>query len=378
MSTVERTEPPGSRGAGLDEQMDADWRAFRARLADGLAGLADGGLALIRPAEEMVVDGDSLWTSVRRHRRELLVTIPSNTYLPDTLRLSAPAMRTLREMGLRRRHGSADYEIVLPLSHVDQAAAIICGALRDCYAVLHPTWLEVTGVDGCTSAAPVEVSPLPLAVLAEDHDHLRRLLDDTVGRVTEPPHRASDDEYMFWTEAAVVMVSLHPESPVVVLRSMALRGVEHRRAARVAVNELNRERRGVTFMLERGNIVTEMHVLAAPFSAQNVVFALHQMIRVTQEAAQRLRPTVGGESYASIADDARSRTEVLARSLVTMLADGPVSIRQVAGVCDQDPDLISDLIDYVVDGQADWQGLEPHADRALRLLRRALRLVQTE
>ena len=131
-------------------------------------------------------------------------------------------------------------------------------------------------------------------------------------------------------------------------------------------------------MLEGGNVVCEMHVPVMPFSAHHVVFALRHMFSVTEAAAHKLRPRVGGESYASIVADAKSRTEVLARSLVTMLADGPVSTKQVAGVCDQDPEVISNVIDYLVDDQADWRGLEPHADRALRLLRRALRLVQTQ
>lgn len=376
MSAGDVAGQPASRDE-LDKRMDAAWRGFRASLADALTTLGEDAHCYVRPQDGLMDDGEYLWASVWRRGRRLLVTVPSNTYLPAARKLSPAAMRRLREMGMTRAHSSADYQLEVPLRHVDQAAEVITTAYRDCLMVLHPSCLEVTGAAVVTRPRAAEPSPVALGVIPDDHEHLRELLADAVSRIPGERSEDEDGDYVFWTEGAVVCLGLHPKSPVVILRSVVLRNISRVDAARLAVNELNAERRGVTFILEGNSILAEMHLLGMPFAAHHVGFGLGQMLRVTEEASQQLRDRVGGQSYGSGTSDL-ARTEMIARSLVRMLADGPLSARQVAGVCGDDPEQIQEVIDCLDDDHGDWEAMEPYVTKAVRLLRRALRSVTAE
>lgn len=299
MSTAVPAGQPASDT--FDGQMDADWRAFRRTLADALVALPPGGRAVLRPAPDMVWGGEFLWAHVKHDADHLMVTVPSNAFLPRVLRLSPDAMRTLRGTGLKRRHSGANYRVALPMSHVDQAASILCTALRDCLGVLHPTCLEIAGPNSDVDSPQIlETSPLPLVVAPDDRDHLEALLAEAITRVPAGVTVASsEDGYVLWSARSLAAVSINPNALVVMLRASVIRHLEEPGAARMQVNELNKKRRGVTFYLQEDAVFAEMHLIALPFVASHVLAAIDQIMEVSAEAAELLRARVGGESFAS-------------------------------------------------------------------------------
>ncbi|MGA4668603.1 TY-Chap domain-containing protein [Propionibacteriaceae bacterium Y1923] len=369
-----------SASEGFDVWMDADWRGFRAALADALTQLRPGERAMVGARPGMAFGAELIWSAVWRGTDTMIATVPSNTYLPDVLRMSREHMAGLRGLGLRRAHSGADYTCQFPAAHVDRAATILVAAMRECFGVLHPSCLVVTGVtlEGADGDGAREASPIPLGVLPTDHQHLTGLVSAALDKLPETLEVARTDQgWVVWNDESMTTVSISPQAPVVVLRSAVLRCVERPNLARQQVNRLNRAHGGITFTFEDDALTAEVQLFSYPFAALHLLTTLPRLLEVTAEAARQLLPRIGGESFAGTPAD-ESRAEVLARSLVMLLTEGTVSTKQVAGLCEHDPALVKAVMEQIGDDDADWQGLEAQAGKALALLRRALRLVSTE
>ena len=362
----------------FDVAMSQAWRQFRGTLADAMAALPEGGDLLVRVDLGEALGQNSVWASALVEDGQIRVEVPANSTLAPGSKLGPQAMRQLRDLGLARPYSSsASYVLDLPLSRVDQAASVITSALRDCYLVLHPSYALIGDLRaGSTQTTRAEPSPLPVAVAAQSHEHLHGLVAHAITRLPGVETQTDEEgQFLISTDAAMVTASVHPHSPVILLRAVVLRGISRRKAARAEAARLTKESGGVTFVVYKDWIIAGMDVIAAPFVPAHLAIAVSQLAGVVERVAVPLRAKVGGETFAHPSVMIESRAEAVTGYLLHMLIDGPLTAKQVAEVCEHDADLVVAVIDLIEDEASTWLGTDDQKHRAIRLLRRALRLV---
>ena len=264
---------------------------------------------------------------------------------------------------------------------------------------------------------PPEPSVEAPATFPRDHEHLKELVDAALTPFFghEPSHD-EDDDIPVLSGSAMVFVRVLEEAPIVQLFCPLVREVGDRDRAAFEVSVLNRDQRFLKFVLAGDDVMVHMYLPAYPFAPEHLRAMLALMSSSVDSLDDDLVARVGGRRMFETTDDEagepdaadvepaadedpESETDAIHPAMLTLLqldAESPGSLTPelAASVCAMDRDLILELITWNSEQEIAWReardeaflrgdseeaevcGQEiSHAEQAVNLLRRALRLV---
>jgi hypothetical protein len=418
-------------GFDLDRSTERAWSAFQARLADRVADLSDDEIVVVEVGS--VVDQDAegaapyvqfcAWGDTR-----VRCEVSSNEYLDPHVRIDRAGVDTIVELGwsapTARRdedagEGSSNFFLDAERVEGDRLAVMTTRVLRDIFGVAHPAFLVTDDLAPETSPAPPEPPVEAPATFPRDREHLQELVDAALTPFFghEPSHD-EDDDIPVVSGSAMVFVRVLEEAPIVQLFCPLVREVGDRDRAAFEVSVLNRDQRFLKFVLAGDDVMVHMYLPAYPFAPEHLRAMLALMSSSVDTLDDDLVARVGGRRMFEATDDEEpgepeeaggqpaageedpgSDTDAIHPAMLTLLqldADSPGSLTPelAASVCGMDRDLILELITWNSDQEIAWReardeailrgdaeeaevcGQEmSHAEQAVNLLRRALRLV---
>jgi T3SS (YopN, CesT) and YbjN peptide-binding chaperone 1/T3SS (YopN, CesT) and YbjN peptide-binding chaperone 3/TY-Chap C-terminal domain len=389
----------------LDRSTARAWSRFQARLADHLAAMSDDDVLIVRvDAGDSGGDGDakspadggeasstpflqfSAWGD--GHLRS---EVSSNEYLAPRYTLDAAGEGTLQSLGWAAPTspgsekgagtGSTNFVLDVDRSEADRLAVMSVKALRGVFGVAHPAFLAAQNL-GATSDKPelgipspviesiVELEE-PLAVIPDDVDHLRSLVDSALEPVFgHGPQHDSDGDIPVVAGSALLFIRVLDDAPAIEIFSTIVRGITDLDAAAVAVAELNNGIRMIKFVLVEDVIIAVAHVAALPFAPQQLRGVLDYMSRVADGVDDGLVASVGGrrafgddpveERVDDPADSDDDEGADLPPELLTLLhldPDGESAIEPdlAASVCNYDRDLVLKLLKISSQEEIAWR-----------------------
>lgn len=295
----------------LDSSVQEAWVDLRRRLADRMADLrSDGDFASLElPSyDDTVMPYAQAWLSTSGL---LHAQLSSNRHLDRVHRLGKHARRAVRRLGWQRPVGGYDnYWTEVDPAYVDQVAAMMVGAMRDAFGVIHPAFLELD--PGLVEAEHTTISGLPEvdddgpAIRPTDEGDLERLIDLALSPVCgETPQRDVDGDVPFKAGPSIVYVRQLPGSPTIRLFAPLVREVTKPGRAAFEVAVLNRDVPGVKFVLAHAMVTASVDISAYPFAPEHLRQWLVRMTTVAERHTADLAHRVGGRCFVEPADHER-------------------------------------------------------------------------
>jgi type III secretion system-like peptide-binding chaperone/Chap domain-containing protein len=394
------------------------WRRFRHELADRMADLQSEDLVEV-VGEPLVNHLGFECTPCLEFSRagEVVLGRVTGDCVHAKAGVAKQARRHLVSIGWHKDkspHGVVEFRAEVDVSHADVLAAMTVAALREVFEVAHPASLsgDVTldddpeftyGIGGCLTTGP-------LAVFPTSSHHLDELIDEALSSVLGyVPGRDEDGDVVVPSGTSVVYVSTLPTSEAIRVWALLAWEITDLNRARFEVEVLNRDQPFARFALVDNRITAEMHLLSQPFVPEH----LRRTFGLLRDLAGRidgdLAVRVSGKRYSDFGEDdtddaftdVEDETDVESHtSMMTLLqldADRPRSISpaMAAHICGNDPERVLRLITSEEEQEIEWlkardearadddseeladvcEGERAHAERCVKLLRKALRHV---
>ena len=393
----------------LEASVEAAWKQYRAALAEAFDQLSAEGSIQIELEIGGDAGGSAPYVQALRLADCFVLEAVSNRYLDETWRLRKNARRRLRGLGFAKPSDEMpNYWLTVPLDHVDEAAAIAVAALREGYSVVHPSFLTNSGFEwtGEDTPAPGEPAPdKPPTVYPRNREHLDELIDQTLSEMLgATPQRDSDGDVPIPAGTSVIFVRSHEETPLIRLFALLATHVGETEAAIHEVHALNRDVESVKFVLYKDAVIASAEVLAWPFAPTQLQSLLAHMRHVVQEHDCELARRLGGRVFLDRSGETRVRPtgahdqehddiHPVMLSILQLDPERPGSLRpkDAAKLCGYDSDLLLELIHWNEEQEIAWREARDqtddveeaqaceheraHAERTVRLLRKALRKV---
>lgn len=309
----------------FEESMERDWLQFRRGLADRLAGLSDGEVMVVEVASEAAGElmGALPYCQAAVHGEVLRVEAVSNRFLDASCRLDQDEEMALVELGLQRVE-DANFRVDLPQAHVDEAAVLITYALREVYAVIHPSQLvgesDETGGPvgmaecGVTSGSagtgePYERDtsshgddvPVPDGLPSgQERPHGRDGLVKALAALVKQQFGDSvgqdeDGDMLILTPQGVgVWVYVSPAAPRILIHSILVLDVQDEARALAEVNVLNMQNVAVTFVLRPGQIAVSYERGVVSLAKEEVLGDIRRIVESVDGWTDALIARVGG------------------------------------------------------------------------------------
>ena len=308
-----------------DDAVETAWREFRQRLADRLAGMAEGDSIVVEVVGHEV-QGTRPYCQVAAGDGILRVEAVSNVYLAVECEIDVSQEGALVHLGFDRpetddwSEGETNFWADVEQREADRAAVMVVDALRMAYGVLHPVYLAADGLEPqpMTEDSEGPEPDLGVPIGSSSADELRAVIDLAVADLYDvAPEWDDDGDLGLATEDRVVWVSVNGHAPRVLLSCMLLDGVDDTDAALVEINRLNRTEWGLTFTLHerRISVTRELWLgVAVPLAVQGEIQRLlsqvdgwagdlGERVRTGDEASRKDRPnTRFSTAYAVMAE----------------------------------------------------------------------------
>ena len=391
---------------GFDAAVDGAWRHFREVLADTMETLRDGRIPLfIKQRDEAV---RRHFVAVRRSGDEVVVWVASNSTVAPDQRLSRSTLTELRRLGLARTTAKG-YTATIPMSHVDEAAALVVRVLREVLGIVHPSML-VSRDRALTPDAPAGLVQRwgNAIVRPRNADHLRAVVAATIASETgDEPGRDEDGDLVVRRGPVVAWVRCSRGEPMIHIFAHLVLEVSDPAAAQAEVTRLAQETPLLKFVLVEDAIYVLADLPASPFVPDHLRTTLRRVLGLTAEEMERVAAKVGGRTFGTRPTSHEAQTEpdrdetaarihpVMLRFLqLDALEEGSVDAHAMARLCHHDDDLILDLIRWNEEQEIEWMEAHDdalhrgeqaeadacereraHAARTVRLLRQTLHLV---
>ncbi|MCU0297680.1 MAG: hypothetical protein MUF33_04065 [Candidatus Nanopelagicales bacterium] len=386
------------RTPDLDSIIEAAWKDYRARLATAFDVLEDGGSFTV----EFDLEGITPYVQVLRVDNEILLEASGNPVLDDGWVLDEADRTRLCDLGFEKPGDDMpNYWVRLPVTHVDQAASMAVRAMREAFHVMHPSALTSDHVDWpCEPFPPTpEAEPVvqPPVTYPQSREQLQELIDRALAEVmNQVPHRDSDGDVPIRTGRCVVFVRAFEDRPMIRLFAIVANDVTDRDAALGEVNRLNRATEGIKFLLQGSTVIAAAELLGWPFAQSQFLALVRHMCDSVAEHEDDLVDQVGGRHFLDEAPAGEAVEESIHPAMLSILqldADSPGSLRpkDAAKICDNDPDLLLELIRWNEEQEIEWRKARDetddpdeervcelerkHAHGTVKLLRKALRKV---
>lgn len=386
------------RTPDLNSIIEADWKDYRACLSAAFDALAEGESLTV----EFDSDGVTPYVQAMRVDDEILLEAAGNRVLDEGWKLDKADRKRLREMGFEKPSDDMpNYWIVLPVTHVDQAAHMAVRALREASHILHPSYLTSDGLDWQSEPFPPTAEEDPAArppvTYPESREHLDGLIDQALSElVDEVPHRDDDGDIPIRTGRTVVFIRVLDGRPMIRLFALMAKDVADRDAALREADRLNRTTEGIKFLLQDSTVIAAAELLAWPFAQTQFLALVRHMCDSVAEHEDDLIDRVGGRHFVGEPSADEPEEDPIHPAMLSILqldAENPGSLRpkDAAKICRNDPDLLLELIRWNEVQEIEWrkardQSDDPdeervceierkHAHGTVKLLRKALREV---
>ncbi len=393
----------------LDESVERAWKQYRAALAEALDGLGEDESIQIELEAGSDNGGTTPYVQFLRLPNDILLEAASNRFLAGTWRLDKSARRRLRDLGyVKPTEQMPNYWLTLPTDHVDRAAALAVAALREGYGAVHPAFLINSGFDWAGEDAPSTEEPSganPPAIYPRNREHLDELIDETLTEMFgATPQRDSDGDVPVPAGTGVIFVRTHEDSQLIRLFALMATDIKDLDAAIHEVGTLNRDVDSVKFVVYKNSVIASAELFAWPFAPTQLRPLLAHMREVVKEHDTDLARRVGGRVFL---DRSRAATAQAAcheapdsddihpvmLSILQLDAERPGALRpkDAAKLCGYDSDLLLELIHWNEQQEIEWRKARDetdddeeaqaceheraHAERTIKLLRKALRRV---
>jgi len=419
-------------GLDFDGSTALAWSEFQARLADHVAEMEDDAL-LIVGAESSVDEDEGAGAApyvqfCAFSEDQVRCEMSSNEYLAAKHRLDPVGVETLKGLGWSAPtcdrddedpgEGSANFYLDVDRSHADQLAVMTVTAFREVFGVAHPVFLSSDKLtDDGEPALDVPTSPHsevdpdePIAVMPSGREHLQSMVDDALtpflGHV---PEHDEDGDIPVVSESALVFVRVLEGVPAIQMFSPVVHHVTDLDRAALEVAILNRDMSFIKFVLRSDRVYAFLEFSAWPFAPEHLRTMLAMMSATLDVVDEDLTARVGGsrafETPNDYVDDDEDEDDdvpglawhpaLMTLNQLDAESRGSVGPELAASICEMDRDLILGLIaeengrevewredrdQAIQDGDPDedvdlYEKLRRHAERNVKLLRRALRVV---
>lgn len=372
----------------LDRSTARAWSRFQARLGDHLAAMSDDDVLIVEIDSSVSGDGAAPYIQFCAWGDgQLRSEVSSNEHLAPRYALDAAGEATLLSLGWAAPtsarsedepgDGASNFLVDVDRSAADRLAVMSVKALRTVFGVAHPAFLAAQsrgpgsdkpelGIPSPLIESTVEIEE-PLAVVPEDVDHLRALVDAALEPVFgHGPKHDSDGDIPVVAGSALLFIRVLEDAPAIEIFSTIVRGVTDLDAAATAVTELNNGIRMIKFVLVEDVIIAVAHVAALPFAPQQLRGVLDYMSRVADGIDEGLVAKVGGrralgdEPAEEAVEDADSDGTDLPPELLTLLhldPDGASTVEPdlAASVCNYDRDVVLKLLKIASQEEIAWR-----------------------
>jgi hypothetical protein len=399
---------------------DDAWRRFRHELADRMADLHPDELVEV-VGESMINDRGLESTPCFEFSRdgEVVFGRVTGDCVHAKAGVAKKARRHLVTIGWDKDKSPYDvteFRAEVDVSHVDVLAAMTVAALREVFEVAHPASLsgDVTvddddpeftdGTGGCLTTGP-------LAVFPTSHHDLDELIDEALSCVLGyVPGRDEDGDVVMPCGTSVVYVSSLPTGSAIRVWALLAWQITDLDRARFEVEVLNRDHPLARFALVGDRITAEMHLLSSPFVPEHLRTTFRLLRDLADEVDGDLAVRVSGRRYsdsgeedvddtsaADVEEETHDENHTSMMTLLQLDADRPRSISpaMAAHICGNDPERLLRLITSEEEQEIEWlnardeargdddseelaevcEDERAHAERTVKLLRRALRHV---
>ncbi|MFC5177868.1 T3SS (YopN, CesT) and YbjN peptide-binding chaperone 1 [Nocardioides taihuensis] len=370
---------------GGPDEHDEAWTAFRQRLADRLAGMAEDDVLLVQLAtgvDDDELGGESPYVHVTALKGEVLHAEVSSSYsLDERFMLTDEAAAQVVALGWTHpdddQVDSIDFEADLPQGMADLLAVNTVRVLREVFGCLHPAFLEAQGLEPAPAVVPVPPQAVEQdVVMPRGAAHLQELVDAALEVLFDSPARHDEDgDLPITCGSSMVYVRVHQELPTVEVFAHLVLDVQDLARAAQEVARLNRRSPHDQFLLRNGFIEMRTAVLAVPFCAEQLRNVVQRFCGFADQVALELAELVGGRRFLDEEAPApvHPATEPGMVVLLELLHAGDVHPATVAGLFADDR---RDLVRQIVRVRRGQQGLDGHDEEVvLDHLRGALRLV---
>lgn len=266
------------------------------------------------------------------------------------------------------------FSLLVPRAGVRDLAGASIGAIRDVFAVPHPSFLTAVGFSteenvvapsvelGVAGIAHVSSDDLSdVAVVPASPDHFTELVDGVLTAMFgQPPIRDSDGDIPIRSGSAMVFVRLLPDAPIVELFAPLLLDVEGTALTLERIAQINQRVRFVKFTWRSGAVYAETQLYCLPFVGSLLRHAVALMSEVADRSDDELRVQLGGRLFFDEGQEAIAEDEGLPPELLTLLqldvdGTGDVTPELAADVCHHDRDLILDFIRQSEEQTISWR-----------------------
>jgi hypothetical protein len=396
---------------------DDAWRRFRHELADRMADLPSDELVEVM-GEPMTNDLGFESTPCVDFSRdgEVVFGRVTGDCVHAKAGVSKKARRHLVTIGWykdKSPYGVVEYRAEVDVSHADVLAAMTVAALREVFDVAHPASLtgDVTvdddpeftyGIGGCLTTGP-------LAVFPTSRHNLDELIDEALSSVLGyVPGRDEDGDVVVPCGTSVVYVTALPTAAAIRVWALMAWQITDLSRARFEVEVLNRDHPFTRFALVGDRITAEMHLLSPPFVPEHLSKTFRLLRDLADDIDGDLATRVSGRRYADsveddvddtlagVEDDTDDDNHTSMMTLLQLDVDRPRSISPAlaAHICGNDPERLLRLITSEEEQEIEWlkardeahdddageladvcEHERAHAERSVKLLRKALRYV---
>lgn len=376
-----------------DISIEGAWKDYRVCLAEAFDALEDDQSIRI----ELFSEEAAPYVQALRVDDGLLLEASSNRVLDEQWKIDKDARKRLHEIGFEQPTETVpNYWIVLPMTHVDQAASMAVRALLDAFYILDPSYPDDNGVGWRPEPTPPAAGDDAPATFPESHEHLVQLVEHTLGELLgEVPERDRDGDLPIRFDHNVVFVRVLEENPSIRMFSLMAQEVSDRDAALREVARLNRTIDGVKFLLIDTTVIAAVELVAWPFAPAHLKSLLARLCDAVAKHEDDLVDSVGGRHFLEqpAPDEPEDDIHPAMLSILQLDAESPGSLRpkDVAKICDNNPDLLLELIRWNGEQELAWREARQetddpeearvceierkHAHRTVKLLRKALRRV---
>ncbi|WAC57562.1 TY-Chap domain-containing protein [Gordonia sp. SL306] len=341
----------------FDATVDGAWRAFRADLADRLAGMAIGNSHTVAQSEfPEGPHGVIAFTVTRAQRVRATVDAGDLHTTPEYLREQLDAM--VRAGWRLLRDGRLIYEV--GQRRVDKLAQVAVDMLRDIWEVVHPAFLEHSGPT--PREATIAVGTIPetqlqlgrLVVEALENMAGRRIVVDDDGDIPLPTGRTPSWLRVLADEATVeffgTVVDVVPNGST---------------AAEFVATEAPRWP-GITLVLHQKTLMAFQTIEMTAFHRENLTAGLGRWLQFMHDEAPQIISAITGAETPEPPRTAES--DLLPDPLQTLIVldeDGTsLDAHEVAEICRHDQSAILRYIRTSQEQYLEWSSSAALADAA--------------
>ncbi len=271
----------------MDAAVEAEWGQFEERLQERLPELAGPLLLEVEVAAEPDC-GTAPYVQFLGGPGQLRAEVSGNDVLAEEYELADAQVVALREIGWQDPDDETpNHHCDVPVSMSAVLAGMAVRTLREVFGVLSPEFVE----EGPGAPSPYfEGAPTNAEELK---DMTRAALQEFLGEEVEED---DDGDFPVSWGSALVYVRVLDDEPTVRIFGAVVHGVQRRRQAALEVHLLNRDVRGIKFVLEEDTVFAESEVPGMPFSSRQFGIVLGNTVRRLDRLDGDLALRVGGHT----------------------------------------------------------------------------------